>query len=73
MATPDTSSDWPCTWDTHEIEQLKHGMRLTFRQKMQWLEDTTAFVQKLQAASRRTTSEMQAVLATPDASKKTPA
>jgi hypothetical protein len=60
MPASDSSSDWPCTWEAHELEQLKHGMRMTFRQKMQWLEDATDFARKLQAGRSLTTQEAEA-------------
>jgi hypothetical protein len=36
-------------------------MRMTFRQKMQWLEDTTDFARKLQGGRSLTTQEMEAI------------
>ena len=55
--------DWPCTWETAELEQLRHGMRMTFRQKLQWLENTLDFAKRLQNAPTRTLQEEQAVYA----------
>jgi hypothetical protein len=48
MKAPETP--WPCSWEAHELEQLRHGRRMTFRQKLVWLEDATEFVRQMQAA-----------------------
>ena len=58
MKTPEEK--WPCSWEENEREHLRHNMKLTFRQKMQWLEDSTAFAKKLQAGRSMNTEEMQA-------------
>jgi hypothetical protein len=58
MKTPDEK--WPCSWEENEREHLRHNMKLTFRQKMQWLEDATDFVRKLQAGRSLTTQEAEA-------------
>jgi hypothetical protein len=58
MKTPEEK--WPCSWEENEREHLRHNMTLTFRQKMQWLEDTTAFVRKLQAGRTLTAREAEA-------------
>ena len=60
MKTPDSSKDWPCTWEAHELEQLRHGMSMTFLQKLEWLEGALAFAQKLQDAPTRSLQEAQA-------------
>jgi hypothetical protein len=46
MQTPERSSDWSCSWETNELEQLQHGMRPTFQQKMEWLEQITVLVKQ---------------------------
>jgi len=63
MKTPDSSKDWPCTWEAHELEQLRHGMSMSFLQKLEWLEGALAFAQKLQDAPTRTLQDMKAAYA----------
>jgi hypothetical protein len=58
MNKPD--NEWPVTWETNERERLRGNLKLTFRQKMQWLEDTTDFARKLQSGRSLTTQEMEA-------------
>jgi hypothetical protein len=45
-------SDWPCSWEEHELVQLRDGMQRSLRDKLIWLEETMLFVRKLQAAPR---------------------
>jgi hypothetical protein len=47
-------SDWPCSWEEHELVELRDGMRRSFRDKLIWLEEATAFAKRLQATSPRT-------------------
>lgn len=58
MKKPD--DEWPVTWEANERARLRDNLKLTFRQKMQWLEDTTAFAKKLQAGHSLTTQELDA-------------
>ena len=43
-------SDWPCSWEEHEMVELRDGMRRSFRDKLIWLEEATELVRRLQAA-----------------------
>jgi hypothetical protein len=52
MKVNEPSEPWPCDWDGHELAQLRRDASRTFRQKLIWLEETTEFVKKLQAAKR---------------------
>jgi len=39
---------WQCHgWDDHLTGQLEHGRSLTFREKLEWLEEMSAFVDRL--------------------------
>ncbi len=40
-------SDWPCSWEEHELVELRHGMHESFRSKLEWLEGATEFAQKM--------------------------
>jgi hypothetical protein len=42
---------------------LRDNLKLSFRQKLQWLEDMTAFAKRLQAAPTHSLQEVQAVYA----------
>ncbi|RME71391.1 MAG: hypothetical protein D6781_04345 [Verrucomicrobia bacterium] len=46
---PDTdNADWQCHgWDDHIRGQLEHGASLTFRQRLQWLEEMSELVARL--------------------------
>ena len=44
--------DWPVTWEEHEIMELRRGAKMSFRAKMEWLEETLEFARRLQAAPR---------------------
>jgi hypothetical protein len=44
------SEAWPCDWESHRIAQLRRSAARSFRDKLIWLEETTEFVKKLQAA-----------------------
>jgi len=46
------SEAWPCDWESHRIAQLRRSAARSFRDKLIWLEETTEFVEKLQAAKR---------------------
>jgi hypothetical protein len=58
MKSPE--EEWPVSWEANERARLRDNLKLTFRQKMQWLEDTTDFAKKLQAGRSLTTQEMEA-------------
>jgi hypothetical protein len=64
MKSPD--NEWPVSWEANERARLRDNLKLTFRQKMQWLEDMTDFAKKLQAAPTRTLQEVQAAYAKSD-------
>ena len=63
MKTPD--ADWPVSWEANERARLRDNLRLSFRQKMQWLEDATDFARKLQAGRSLTMEQMKAEQAGP--------
>jgi len=45
-----TNEDWQCHgWDDHEIFHLETGRRMSFRSKLQWLENADRMVQFLPA------------------------
>lgn len=46
-----SNSAWPCSWEAHEIEELREGVRHSFREKLIWLEEMTEFAEKLQASA----------------------
>jgi len=52
MKTAPDSEAWPCDWESHRISQLRRSAARSFRDKLIWLEETTEFVKKLQAAKR---------------------
>jgi hypothetical protein len=52
MTIKKITEPWPCDWDGHELAQLRRDASRSFRQKLIWLEETTEFVKKLQAAKR---------------------
>lgn len=58
MKTPD--DEWPVSWEANERARLRDNLKLTFRQKMQWLEETMEFAKKLQAGRSLTTQEAEA-------------
>lgn len=44
------NTDWQCHgWDDHVLGQLEHGASLTFRQRLEWLEEMSALVARLRA------------------------
>ena len=45
-------SDWPCSWEEHELVELSEGMKMSLREKLVWLEEATAFADRLQAGRR---------------------
>ena len=45
-------SDWPCSWEEHELVELRDGMRLSLREKLIWLEAMTEFAEKLSAGAK---------------------
>lgn len=52
MSAKNQSDDWRCHgWDDHIIGQIEHGRSLTFRQKLEWLEEAHLFVRHFQNAS----------------------
>jgi hypothetical protein len=53
-ADPKTDDAWPCDWESHELQQLRRGATRSFRDKLIWLEEATAFAKKLQATSPHT-------------------
>jgi hypothetical protein len=54
---------WPVSWEANERVRLRDNLKLSFRQKLQWLEDATVFAQRLQNAPTRTRQEVQAIYA----------
>jgi hypothetical protein len=40
-------SDWPCSWEEHELVELRNGMHESFRSKLEWLESASDFAQKM--------------------------
>ena len=44
------SEPWPCDWDSHELAQLRRDASRTFRQNLEWLEETTEFAHRFAAA-----------------------
>jgi hypothetical protein len=59
MSEPDLqipSSDDPwadCTWEGSELATLRHAARLTFAEKLKWLEDMHEISLMFQAARRK--------------------
>jgi hypothetical protein len=45
-------SEWPCSWEEHELVELREGMRMSLRDKLVWLEQATEFANKLQASPK---------------------
>jgi hypothetical protein len=58
MNTAPDSEAWPCDWESHRIAQLRRSAARSFRDKLIWLEETTQFVKKLQAAKPKDGSGM---------------
>ena len=51
---PQADDNWEAaTWDGAELATLRAGARLTFRQKLKWLEDADRLAQTLQRARVR--------------------
>jgi hypothetical protein len=42
-------SDWPCSWEEHGLVELREGIRMSFREKLIWLEEATELADRLQA------------------------
>jgi hypothetical protein len=61
MKTPE--SEWPVSWEANERARLRDNLKLTFRQRMQWVENTLAFAKILQNAPTRTLQDMKAAYA----------
>ena len=40
--------DWTWSWDDHELDQLRHGARLSLADKLAWLEDVHEVALNLQ-------------------------
>ncbi len=62
MTNRNEGDDWRCHgWDDHIHGQLEHGRSLTFRQKLEWLDEMTDLVGRLRAnpdwPGNRTTDE----------------
>jgi hypothetical protein len=48
MSAADQEKEWTCHgWDDHVRGQLEHAHALTFRQRLEWLEEMSALVEKL--------------------------
>jgi hypothetical protein len=47
----DSNTEWPCSWEAHELEELREGVTRPFREKLIWLEEMTEFAGKLQASA----------------------
>ena len=46
----DANTDWKCNgWDDHTITLLEVGKKMSFRAKMQWLEESHRFVRRIAA------------------------
>ena len=58
MKINEPSNPWPCDWEGHELQQLRRGAGRSFRENLIWLEETTEFAKRLQAAPRYTTEEI---------------
>ncbi len=57
MKAPDR--EWPVSWEANERARLRDNLKLTFRQRMQWVESTLAFAKILQNAPTRTLQDMK--------------
>lgn len=44
--------NWTWSWDEHELEQLRHGARLTLADKLAWLEEVHEVGLNLQRSCR---------------------
>lgn len=54
MAEPLSEQDqWPKGWDGHESAQLRRLARLTFAQKLEWLEEAGRMVRHMRSQQRR--------------------
>ncbi|MGH8018594.1 MAG: hypothetical protein ACREIA_09925 [Opitutaceae bacterium] len=52
MSNSDASGDWQCHgWDDHIRGQLEHGRGMTFRQKLEWLEEMSQLVAYLKRSN----------------------
>ncbi len=48
MSATGQNDDWMCHgWDDHIIGQLEHGRSLTFRQRLEWLEEMSEMLARL--------------------------
>jgi hypothetical protein len=45
---------WEQGWEDHEIRQLRRMSKLTFEQKLQWLEEAHKLVLQIQAGRQNT-------------------
>jgi len=67
-----TNEDWQCHgWDDHEIFHLETGRRMSFRSKLQWLENADRMVQFL--ARRRRWIDKDGVIHEPTGVESEPA
>ncbi len=61
MKREQKSEEWPVSWEANDRARLRDNLKLSFREKLQWLEGATDFANRLRNAPTRTMEEVQAV------------
>jgi hypothetical protein len=52
MSEEPSDSAWPCSWEEHELMELREGKRMSLREKLEWLEGAAEFVRRLEEGRR---------------------
>lgn len=48
MSDEKNREDWTWSWEQHELDQLRYGARLSFAEKLAWLEEALELADALQ-------------------------